>query len=61
MLNLLGAVPPVETMLAMDRVHLHLYDKSPRPERKLGHVNVVGRDPGEVREVVERMEELVGA
>jgi 5-(carboxyamino)imidazole ribonucleotide synthase len=58
MFNLLGAVPPVERLLALERTHLHLYDKEPRPGRKLGHVNVVGADPGEVRAVLEEVEAL---
>lgn len=61
MMNLLGAVPPVDALLALGRAHVHLYDKSPRPGRKLGHVNVVGGDPGEVRAVLEELEELVRA
>jgi len=59
MLNLIGDVPPSESVLALDRAHLHLYDKAPRPDRKLGHVNVVGSDPGEVRAVLEELEVLV--
>lgn len=31
--------------LAFDRAHVHLYDKSPRPGRKLGHVTVLAGDP----------------
>jgi 5-(carboxyamino)imidazole ribonucleotide synthase len=45
MLNLLGSAPPPETLLAEGAVHLHLYDKAPRPGRKIGHVNVCAPDP----------------
>lgn len=34
--------------------HVHLYGKSARPGRKIGHVNVLGEDPGAVRERAER-------
>lgn len=35
--------------LEVDRVAVHLYGKSPRPGRKLGHVTAVGDDPDTVR------------
>lgn len=42
MLNLIGVPPVCEAILACDGAHLHLYDKSPAPGRKLGHVTVCG-------------------
>jgi len=63
MANVLGAAdrPP----MGMDeRMHhlfgripdaqVHLYGKQERPGRKIGHVNVLGSDPGSVRERAER-------
>lgn len=47
MVNLIGTEPDRERrhrLLALDGVHLHLYGKTPRPGRKLGHVTVVGHD-----------------
>jgi 5-(carboxyamino)imidazole ribonucleotide synthase len=41
MLNLIGTVPPPETLLAQEGLHLHDYGKQPRPGRKLGHCTVV--------------------
>jgi 5-(carboxyamino)imidazole ribonucleotide synthase len=35
--------------LAVDGAHVHLYGKAPRPGRKLGHVTVLGSDPGTTR------------
>ena len=35
--------------LAVEGAHVHLYGKTARPGRKLGHVTVCGSDPGEVR------------
>jgi 5-(carboxyamino)imidazole ribonucleotide synthase len=43
MLNLIGAVPPTRTVLGWEGVHLHHYDKEPRPGRKVGHLTVVER------------------
>jgi 5-(carboxyamino)imidazole ribonucleotide synthase len=44
MVNLIGEVPVAAAVLAVPGAHLHLYDKAPRPARKLGHVTVVGPD-----------------
>jgi 5-(carboxyamino)imidazole ribonucleotide synthase len=59
MRNLLGTLPPSADVLAIPGARLHLYDKAPRPGRKVGHVNVVGRDPAEVMERLERVEALL--
>jgi 5-(carboxyamino)imidazole ribonucleotide synthase len=40
MLNLIGDTPPTSEILAIPGAHLHLYGKSPRPGRKLGHVTL---------------------
>jgi 5-(carboxyamino)imidazole ribonucleotide synthase len=45
MLNLIGALPPIETVLGWEGVHLHHYDKDPRPGRKVGHLTVVEPTP----------------
>ena len=41
MLNLIGSLPPREIALGWEGVHLHEYDKEPRPGRKVGHCTVV--------------------
>jgi 5-(carboxyamino)imidazole ribonucleotide synthase len=41
MLNLIGNMPPQATVLGWEGVHLHNYDKEPRPGRKIGHCTVV--------------------
>jgi len=40
MLNLIGDLPESSEVLAVPDAHLHLYGKSPRPGRKLGHVTL---------------------
>jgi 5-(carboxyamino)imidazole ribonucleotide synthase len=63
MANVLGAA--IEPAMSMDErvhhlfgripdAHVHLYGKEERPGRKIGHVNVLGDDPGRVRERAER-------
>lgn len=44
MVNIIGEVPVASTILTVDHAHLHLYGKSPRPGRKLGHVTLRGDD-----------------
>ena len=46
MVNLIGEVPPVDRLAGMHGLHLHLYDKGPRPGRKVGHVTFRGADAG---------------
>ena len=48
MINLLGKLPDPALVLGVEGAHLHLYGKSPRPGRKLGHVNITGPDPERV-------------
>ena len=48
MVNLIGAVPDRAAVAAVAGAHLHLYGKEPRPGRKLGHVTIVGDEPGSV-------------
>lgn len=40
MLNLIGETPATAEILAIPGAHLHLYGKSPRAGRKLGHVTL---------------------
>ena len=48
MINLIGSVPDPADVLALPGAHLHLYGKTPREGRKVGHVNVVGDHPDTV-------------
>lgn len=43
--NIIGSVPDVGDILANPRAHLHLYGKSPRPGRKLGHITTRDYSP----------------
>jgi 5-(carboxyamino)imidazole ribonucleotide synthase len=45
MLNLIGDLPDSSEVLAIPDAHLHLYGKSPRPGRKLGHVTLRAASP----------------
>jgi 5-(carboxyamino)imidazole ribonucleotide synthase len=45
MLNLIGDLPDSAEVLAVPDAHLHLYGKSPRPGRKLGHITLRAASP----------------
>lgn len=44
MLNIIGDEPDRDKLLAQPGVHLHMYDKTPRPGRKLGHLTICETD-----------------
>jgi 5-(carboxyamino)imidazole ribonucleotide synthase len=45
MFNILGHIPPIERVVAVEGVHLHLYGKSPTEKRKVGHATLVAQTP----------------
>ncbi len=49
MINVIGRIPPAAEVLKRRDAHLHLYGKSARPGRKLGHVTLHGIDAAPVR------------
>ena len=59
MLNIIGELPDPSAVTAVPGAHLHLYDKDPRPGRKLGHVNITGADEAVVRAATERVRALL--
>jgi 5-(carboxyamino)imidazole ribonucleotide synthase len=61
MLNLIGAVPEPAAVLAIPGAHLHLYGKTPRPGRKLGHVTLCAGDAGQMLDGLRRLRALVPA
>ncbi|NNK64976.1 MAG: ATP-grasp domain-containing protein, partial [Gemmatimonadetes bacterium] len=61
MVNLLGDLPPLDAVLREPLAHLHLYDKAPRPGRKIGHVNVQGADRDAVLAAAARIEAALPA
>jgi 5-(carboxyamino)imidazole ribonucleotide synthase len=59
MLNVIGRMPDASAILAVPGAHLHLYGKSPRPGRKLGHVTLCADDVAELDRLRARVEPLV--
>ena len=59
MVNLIGSLPPTEAVLALPNTHLHLYGKSPRPGRKIGHINLLAEDLERLLPRLEQVESLI--
>lgn len=55
MVNLIGELPDAGDVLAVSNTHLHLYGKTPREGRKLGHVTVWA---DKLEKLQERLSEL---
>lgn len=50
MINIIGQHPRTDAVLAIPEAHLHLYGKSERAGRKLGHITVTADTPEQLRE-----------
>ena len=59
MINLVGMLPDVESILKIEGAHLHLYDKAPRPKRKIGHVTFVEKDVETLHRKLDLLKEIV--
>lgn len=59
MINIIGELPELAQVLAIPGAHIHLYGKTPRPGRKLGHVTVQGSNEQEFEAGVERLLRVV--
>ena len=58
MVNLIGNVPDVKSILKIEGVHLHLYDKAPRLKRKLGHITFVEKNIETLQEKLKCLKEI---
>lgn len=58
--NIIGAAPGTEAVLAVPGAHLHLYDKAPRTGRKLGHVTLTAADDAELERRLQALERALG-
>jgi len=57
MINLIGDHRPAADWLSLPAAKLHLYGKSPRKGRKLGHVNLIGDSMDDLLEMAESVRE----
>jgi len=58
MINLVGELPDVKSILNIDGAHLHLYDKAPRPKRKIGHITFVEKDLETLQRKLDLLKEI---
>ncbi len=59
MLNIIGRHPDRDKVLAVTGAHLHLYGKTARPGRKLGHITVSADDPQTLEGKVAQLQALL--
>lgn len=52
MINIIGCDDYSTDLLSINRCHLHLYGKSVRPKRKMGHINLTGESYAEIAELM---------
>jgi 5-(carboxyamino)imidazole ribonucleotide synthase len=60
MFNLIGTTPDPAAVLAVPGAHLHLYGKSPRAGRKLGHLTLCGPDVETLNRQLALLEQIPG-
>ena len=60
MVNLIGTVPEPDAVLGVAGAHLHLYDKTPKPGRKVGHVTIRREQPVDVDRSLRALRGLPG-
>ena len=60
MLNMVGAIPSSSDVLMHKHAHLHLYDKAPRPGRKLGHINLLAQSKKALETEIKTLLPLLG-
>ena len=59
MVNFIGSAPPLAALAQQEGVHIHLYGKEPKPQRKIGHATVTAADSAELDARLRRLEALL--
>jgi 5-(carboxyamino)imidazole ribonucleotide synthase len=58
MVNLIGALPETASVLCQE-ARLHLYDKAPRPGRKIGHITLLAEDHASLAQKLAALQPLL--
>lgn len=59
LVNIIGQHPDSAAVLALDGVHLHLYGKSERAGRKLGHITVMPNDSQQISVLLQKLAQIL--
>ncbi|MFU8927105.1 5-(carboxyamino)imidazole ribonucleotide synthase [Acinetobacter puyangensis] len=59
MINIIGQYPKTEEVLALSGAHLHLYDKSERTGRKIGHVTLMPMDSNDLTSLCTQLAKIL--
>ncbi|BBB22973.1 phosphoribosylaminoimidazole carboxylase ATPase subunit [Abyssogena phaseoliformis symbiont OG214] len=59
MINIIGELGDIDTVLKMPNAHLHLYNKSERKNRKLGHINIIANSQVELDESIAKLKDFL--
>jgi len=59
MVNIISEIGPTDIVLNMPNAHLHLYDKSERADRKLGHINITANSQAELDEGIKKLKDFL--
>jgi 5-(carboxyamino)imidazole ribonucleotide synthase len=59
LINLIGSAPDPAGVLGVPGAYLHLYDKAPRPGRKIGHITVCASDEATLANRVAMVQERI--
>jgi len=59
MVNIIGKTGPTNIALNMPNAHLHLYDKTERADRKLGHINITANTHAELTNSIEKLKDFL--
>ena len=56
MINIIGEHGPVDKVLELSNAHLHLYGKTQRKDRKLGHITITANTLNELNTALSVLE-----
>lgn len=59
MVNIIGQHPKSEDVLALEGAHLHLYNKTEREGRKIGHVTLMPNDSAELTRLCRQLAKIL--
>jgi len=59
MINIIGEIGEIDTVLKLPNTHLHLYDKEERADRKLGHINITAHSQIELNTTIKQLQSFL--